>query len=92
MELIIDKEIDNKIKYLCDKINTVEWSGLALYVTEGTIADPDNMKFILKDIIPMDKGTGGATEYKIHTESSDKHMDYCFKHPEALEWRIGGIH
>lgn len=92
MELIIDKEIDNKIKYLCNKINTVEWGGLVLYVTEGTIADPDNMKFILKDIIPMDKGTGGATEYKIHTDTSDKHMDYCFKHPEALEWRIGGIH
>lgn len=93
MKLVIDEQIDDKIRYLCNKINDKEWSGLLLYITKGTIKDPENMEFIAQDIIPMDVGTGASTEYKIHeTDGTDRHMDYCFKHPEALEWRIGGIH
>lgn len=93
MKLVIDEQIDNKIRYLCNIIDDKEWSGLLLYITKGTIKDPENMEFIAQDIIPMDVGTGTSTEYKIHeTDGTDRHMDYCFKHPEALEWRIGGIH
>lgn len=93
MKLVIDEQIDDKIHYLCNKINDKEWSGLLLYITKGTIKDPENMEFIAQDIIPMDVGTGTTTEYKIHeTDGTDRHMDYCFKHPEALKWRIGGIH
>lgn len=92
------KEVLSKIKLLCEVIPEVEWSGILLYQTIGSIKDPDNMKIILKDIIPMNKGSKTYTSYNFNEESrdksgySDKHIDYCNEVEEGIYWQVGLIH
>ena len=92
-----------KIQYLCTRINEVEWSGILLYSVKGSIKEPEKMELHVEDIIPMDKGSAGATEYEYNKKSmfdtskfDDKHIDYidamCDEHPEVLEWKVGHIH
>ena len=92
-----------KIQYLCTRINEVEWSGILLYSVKGSIKEPEKMELHAEDIIPMDKGSAGATEYEYNKKSmfdtskfDDKHIDYiesmCDEHPEVLEWKVGHIH
>ena len=61
------------------------------------------MELHAEDIIPMDKGSQGATEYEYNKKSmfdtskfDDKHIDYVEsmwdEHPEVLEWKVGHIH
>ena len=98
IKVIMPDDILNKIKYLCKKIPKVEWSGILLYSTKGSIKNPTCMEIVLEDIIPMDKGDSTYTEYKFNeqTESTidDKMVDYFNKNPIALEksWKIGQIH
>lgn len=92
------QEVLHKIQYLCRAIPKVEWSGILLYKMEGTIKDPQNCVAVLKDIIPMDKGTKTYTGYSFNETkreaSEDKMIDYFALNPVALEedWKIGMIH
>ena len=81
----------------------MEWSGILLYSVKGSIKEPEKMELHAEDIIPMDKGSQGATEYEYNKKSmfdtskfDDKHIDYvesmCDEHPEVLEWKVGHIH
>jgi len=93
-------DVLHKIKYLCRAIPKVEWSGILLYCVEGTIRDPKNMRVVLKDIIPMNKGDQTYTEYSFNEKKrdtsgyEDRMIDYFNDNPEALEedWKIGHIH
>lgn len=77
-----------KVKYLCRAIPEVEWSGVLFYVVEGTIREPESMEVVLKDILPMDKGTSGFTEYNL----DKRFVDYLMDNPEAMMWKAGHIH
>ena len=57
------------MKYLCKAIPEVEWSGILLYEVKGSIKDAKNMSLIVKDIIPMDKGSHTYTEYNFIEET-----------------------
>lgn len=98
IKLTIPDEVLEKIKYLCRVIPMVEWSGILLYDTTGSIQDPDNMVITLKDIILMNKGTATYTEYNFTEKKrdqsgyTDRHIDYCEENEEALFWQIGHIH
>lgn len=81
----------------------MEWSGILLYSVKGSIKEPEKMELHAEDIIPMDKGSAGATEYEYNKKNmfdtskfDDKHIDYidamCDEHPEVLEWKVGHIH
>jgi proteasome lid subunit RPN8/RPN11 len=92
-KIIINTNILNKIKYLCQVINTVEWSGVLLYTTKGSIKKPEKFSCIIQDIIPMDKGTYGGTEFRFNTgNGKDKHIDYMLENEKAIDWKIGTIH
>lgn len=79
-------------------IPEVEWSGILLYEVQGTITQPQNMKIIAKDIIPMHKGSKVFTSYSYNEpkrDSSgfdDKHIDYCEENSEAIMYKVGHIH
>lgn len=100
LKLIMPKEILDKITYLCKEIPKVEWSGILLYTVEGSIKNPKNMKIILKDIIPMQKGSSAYTEYSYNekkrdtSEYEDRMIDYFNDNPTALEegWKVAHIH
>lgn len=102
IKIKIDQEIQNKITKLCSVISTVEWSGILLYALEDeekmSISDPENLTFVIKDIILMDKGTQTFTSYNFSEKKrnqegySDAHIEYCELNMEALTWTIGHIH
>jgi hypothetical protein len=100
IKVVMSDVILDKIKYLCREIAKVEWSGIILYIVEGTIQKPTEMSLILKDIIPMNKGTQAYTEYNFNEKKrdssgyEDRMIDYFCSNPAALEedWKIGHIH
>ena len=81
-------DILDKIKYLCKAISKVEWSGVLFYDIQGSIQDPENFKVILKDILPMNKGSQAYTEYDL----DNRYVDYLMDNPEAMDWKVGHIH
>lgn len=85
----ISEDILNKIKYTCNKIPNVEWSGILLYEYKETEKD---LIFDIKDIIIMSADSSGSTEFQFNNNGSDRHMDYCLENEEALYWKIGLIH
>lgn len=94
----LPKDSLKKIQYLCRLIPSVEWSGVLLYTTTGSIKKPETFKIEIKDIIPMDKGSKAYTEYSYNSKSGnqidDKMIDYVNERPEMLEenWKMGHIH
>lgn len=79
----------NKIRYICKKIDDVEWSGRVFYnVVEGSVKDIDKFKIELVDIYLEDKGTASYTKY----ETNEDIMDLFDKHPHLEDCRFGMIH
>lgn len=78
----------DKVKYLCQKISQVEWSGVLFYEMEGSIKDPDNLVITLKDILPMDKGTKVYTEFDV----DERFVTFLMDNPEHMEYKTGLIH
>lgn len=98
LPLVIPSEIYSKMQTLCHYIPDVEWSGILLYEATGDISNPSSMSILLKDIIPMHKGTATTTGYNLSEPKRDSsgfedaHMDYCEQFNEAMRWKIGMIH
>lgn len=71
--------------------NATEWSGILIYeVLEGDVDDPANFKLFAHELIPMDVGSSGYTEYEF-----DPSDEYSFERiAEAMEkgYKIGHIH
>ena len=88
-KLIIPKDVEAKIRHLCNRVHDVEWSGTLFYKPKGSF-DDGTFKATCVDIFVMDIGTAGYTEYK---ESPDI-LSYMCDHPELLEEDIqeGLIH
>lgn len=61
-KLIIDRELENKIRFLCTKSPNLEWSGVLFYDVIGGTFDKD---LVLKavDLLPMNQGSGAETSY-----------------------------
>lgn len=89
IDVTIPLEVQGQIKHLCKTINTIEWSGVLYYTLEGSIKDPKNCKITLQQILPMDIGTAGYTEYEI-----DGRVTKFMREHDALEkeWKMGHIH
>lgn len=97
-QVIMPKNVLHKIQYLCKNIADVEWSGIILYEVNGSIKKPDTLRLILKDIIPMNKGSKAFTSYNFNEAKRDNsgyedaHIDYMMLNPNAMKWKIGHIH
>lgn len=88
IKTVVTIDVYNKMKYLCEKISQVEWSGVLFYTVEGSIKDPKNMVITMQNILPLDKGTSGYTEYTLDERLTNFMMD----NPEHLGYKIGHIH
>ena len=62
-KIVITKEMERKIRFICQKVSQVEWSGVMYYTHTGNFED-GSLTIIAKDLIVLDIGTGGATEFK----------------------------
>jgi len=85
----MSERILNQVKYLCNKIAKVEWSGVLFYSVEGSIQDPENMTLTIEDILPMNKGTQAYTEYSFDQRVIDYMVD---NETMEKEWKMGHIH
>lgn len=63
-KLIISKDLEKKIRRLCDKYPSTEWSGqLFFFEREGSIADVSSLVIEAVDLFPADLGNASYTEY-----------------------------
>lgn len=62
---------------MCNKISSVEWSGVLFYKSSGRI-HYDDFKIELVDIFPMHKGTGTSTGFNFHD-------------PKFIKWQAENI-
>ena len=79
--VFLSEQVWDKIKYLCRHINTVEWSGCIFYkfiFDKPTLSEVTTLAIEVVDIIPLDKGTTGFTEYNFDSRvvSYMTEMDY----------------
>jgi hypothetical protein len=88
-KVVITPSFHNQIKYLCSKINTVEWSGILYHTSEGELENPETFVCKPQHILLMDKGTSGFTEYDF---SSPLFMDGLHDKPELMSMIAGHIH
>lgn len=86
-KLIITKELEDKIRYLCQKIWKDEWSGTLFYTHEGKFEDGS---LVIKgvDLFLMDVGSAAYTEF----DMSPDVISYMTDNPELLECQMGLIH
>lgn len=78
--LYIPVDVETKIRHLCNKIHSVEWSGVLFYTSEGSL-DNGTFQVTCKDIYVMDIGSSGYTEF----DDSPAILNYQCTHPELLE-------
>lgn len=83
----IPKKVSHQIRYLCDQISTIEWSGILMYKLVGNFAT-GNFYCVVKDIFLMDIGNSTYTEY----EFSERFIKYRMENPESLDWEVAHIH
>ena len=86
-KIIIPEEIESKIRFLCNKIHAVEWSGTLFYDIEGTFED-NNLVVTCKDIYLMDIGSAAYTEFNMSPDV----ISYMAQNPELLDYKTGLIH
>lgn len=86
-KLFIPLEVEKKIRYLCQQISDIEWSGALFYTPEGSFED-DSLVIKCTDIFPMDIGTAAYTEF----DMSPDVISYMAYNPELLDGQVGLIH
>ena len=62
-KLHIPKSVEEKIRYLCRKFPSLEWSGILFYTHTGSFEE-NNLEIHCQDIYPMDLGSATFTEFK----------------------------
>jgi hypothetical protein len=75
-----------QVKYLCDRIHTVEWSGILFYTMVGEF--PNIQKITLEEIFLMDKGSSVYTSYEFGSE----YVNYVMDNPKLSQYSFGHIH
>lgn len=86
-KLVIPVNVEQKIRHLCSRISTVEWSGTLFYTFSGTYED-NNLEIKCVNIFPMDIGSSTYTEF----DMSPDVIAYMTDHPELLDCQIGLVH
>lgn len=87
--IVIPKNVEEKIRHLCSVVHEVEWSGVLFYKKEGSFENND-LKITCVDIFPMDIGSSGFTDF----DDTPDIAAYRCEHLELLEEGIyeGLIH
>lgn len=60
--LIISEKLEKKIRVLCNKFPSTEWSGQLFYTYTGSFKE-GNIKFVAEDLLFMDTGDSTTTEF-----------------------------
>jgi hypothetical protein len=63
-KIIVPQKVEEKIRYLCRKFPTLEWSGILFTSYEGNFED-GSLVITCQDLYPMDLGTSTYTDFKM---------------------------
>ena len=85
--IIIPKEVERKIRFICKKSWETEWSGVLFFEYNGTFED-NNLNIICKDILVLDVGSSVYTEFNM----SPKVISYMTENPLLLDCQMALIH
>ena len=85
--LIITEKLEKKIRFLCNKFPSNEWSGHLFYRYEGSFKD-NNIKFIAEDLYFMNIGSSAATEF----DTSDGNVAAYMCDHDLFGCQLGLIH
>lgn len=86
-KLIIPKEVEEKIRFICQQVWNTEWSGVLFYNYKGTFED-NTLEIICKDIYIMDVGSHTYTEFSM----SPNVVSYMTENLELLDCKQALIH
>ena len=78
--IVIPKNVEEKIRHLCSVVHEVEWSGVLFYKKEGSFENND-LKITCVDIFPMDIGSNGFTDF----DDTPDIASYRCEHLELLD-------
>lgn len=93
VEVLLSDKILSQITHLHSKVGAIEWSGVLAYeILEGSIEDHAKMKIQVQEILPMDVGTSGYTEYELNADSDDYTFDNLSRVMMDPKLKIGHIH
>lgn len=62
-KMIITESLEKKIRFVCSKINNIEWSGVLFCKYDGDFED-NSLVVTAVDMIVLDIGTGADTQFK----------------------------
>lgn len=85
-KLIVKEGLEQKIRYMCNKFWTREWSGILFYQVTGTFENND-LTIHCVDFFPMDIGSGAATDFDMSPEV----MGYVCDN-NLMDYHMGLIH
>lgn len=92
-KLILTDNIMSQIDYLHKIVGSVEWSGVLVYkVNKGSIEDYKNLEVEVLEILPMDVGTSGYTEYELSSADDYTFNNLCDRVMMDENLKIGHIH
>ena len=85
-KLIIPAEVERKIRFVCQKVWSTEWSGTLFFTHEGSFEN-DDLVIRCVDIYIMDIGTQAYTEFDMNPDV----ISYMCENPELLDCQMGLI-
>ena len=86
--LILSKKLQNQIKYLCQKIDKVEWSGTLFYRIESGSFKENNCVLVGEELYLQDIGTEAYTEY----EYGEDFITLMMNNPMLQDCKMAHVH
>lgn len=85
--MVIPKEVEDKIRFICSQVWNVEWSGTLFFKYEGSF-DTNDLVIKCVDLFVMDIGTQAYTEFDMNPDV----INYMCENPDLLDCQMGLIH
>lgn len=85
--LTIPQNVERKIRFLCNKIHDIEWSGILFFDYRGSF-ETNDLEIICRDIYVMDIGVSTYTEFDMNPDV----ISYMAQNQELLDCQSGLAH
>lgn len=85
--ITIPQNVEEKIRFLCNKIHDIEWSGILFFDYKGSF-ETNDLEIICKDIYLMDVGVSTYTEFDMNPDV----ISYMAQNQELLDCQSGLVH
>jgi hypothetical protein len=85
--MFIPEDVERKIRYICQQVWNVEWSGILFYSYKGSFEKKD-LVITCEDILVMDIGNSIYTGFTMSPEV----ISYMAENSKLLDCQMGLIH